>query len=220
MFSSRVAHDLMSPLTSVALSLELGKGEATDEHMARYINRALASTRRMRSIVDGLLDFARSGGQPPPGTRCDVAPVVNAVAEQSRGAADLAGIELTSEPVIDGEVACSAGILTVVLTNLVDNAVKFMGEGQPRRIAMRVVPRGGEQVRFEVADTGPGLPPGFEQYAFEPYVRASSRVPGLGLGLATVKRLVLAYGGRVGVARCPTSNGSIFWFELPRPARA
>jgi signal transduction histidine kinase len=75
-------------------------------------------------------------------------------------------------------------------------------------------------VRFEVADTGPGLPPAFEKHAFEPYMRATTRVPGLGLGLATVKRLVCAYGGHVGVARGEGGVGALFWFELPRPGPA
>jgi signal transduction histidine kinase len=216
MFASRVAHDLMSPLTSVALSLELGRGEAKGEQLPRFINRALASTKRMRSIVDGLLDFARAGGQPPPGSRCQPAAVVQVVLEQSRNSAEQGNIELLSEA-CECEVACSAAILTVVLTNLVDNAIKYMGEAKERRILVRVSARMNDCVRFEVADSGPGLPHGFETHAFQPYARGSTRLPGLGLGLATVKRLVLAYGGRVGVSRGASGVGALFWFELPRP---
>jgi len=70
-------------------------------------------------------------------------------------------------------------------------------------------------VRVEVEDTGPGLPPGIEHSIFEPYVRAPGVTqPGLGLGLATVKRFADSHGGAVGVLRAEA--GTVFWFELPR----
>jgi signal transduction histidine kinase len=70
-------------------------------------------------------------------------------------------------------------------------------------------------VRLEVEDTGPGIPEGFEDAIFEPYVRAPGVAqPGLGLGLATVKRYAVAHGGAVGARR--TEHGSLVWFELPR----
>jgi signal transduction histidine kinase len=70
-------------------------------------------------------------------------------------------------------------------------------------------------VELEVQDTGPGVPEGFERSIFQPYVRAPGTTqPGLGLGLATVKRLCEAHGGEVGVRRAP-DGGSIFWFTMP-----
>jgi signal transduction histidine kinase len=112
-------------------------------------------------------------------------------------------------------VLCSPGILVSVLANLLRNAVKYIGEGADKRVTVRVLPNG-ESVRVEVEDNGPGLPAGLEEQVFEPYFRAPNNVkPGLGLGLATVKRFVLAHHGRVGVGRSP-AHGCIFWFELPR----
>jgi signal transduction histidine kinase len=71
-------------------------------------------------------------------------------------------------------------------------------------------------VHVEIEDTGPGVSPGLEDAIFEPYRRGPvATQPGLGLGLATVKRLVIAHGGRLGVRNAP-SGGAVFWFELPR----
>jgi signal transduction histidine kinase len=80
------------------------------------------------------------------------------------------------------------------------------------RVAVR-----GAVTRFEVDDNGPGLPENLEEHVFEAWVK-SDKSSGLGLGLATVKRLVESAGGRLGVASSP-GKGSCFWVELPR-ARA
>ena len=72
-------------------------------------------------------------------------------------------------------------------------------------------------VAFEVEDSGPGVPAELGDRIFEPYVRGKETAPkrsGIGLGLATVKRLVLAHGGDVGVRRSPL-GGALFWFEMP-----
>jgi signal transduction histidine kinase len=89
-----------------------------------------------------------------------------------------------------------------------------MGNSEVRRVTVRVE-ESGTQCRVAVEDTGPGIPPDMKSILFEPYVRANSTQPGIGLGLATVKRLAEAHGGRVGVEAAPGS-GSTFWFELPK----
>jgi signal transduction histidine kinase len=105
-------------------------------------------------------------------------------------------------------------ILSSLISNLAHNAIKYIGEGAERRITIRVLDRDAI-LRFEVEDTGPGLPPGFEQVVFQPYIRArGSLQPGFGLGLATVKKAVEAHGGRVGV-RSQVGRGCLFFFELP-----
>jgi signal transduction histidine kinase len=99
----------------------------------------------------------------------------------------------------------------------VGNALKYVVEGRDpaRKIRLHVADQPGA-VRVEVEDNGPGLPPGTEQAVFEPFVRVgSTKQSGSGLGLATVRRIVEAYGGRVGVQSKPGA-GSCFWFEMPK----
>jgi signal transduction histidine kinase len=98
--------------------------------------------------------------------------------------------------------------------NLIANAIKYMPGDRPERL---VSIRGTDTplgVHVEVSDTGPGLPNEVQESIFDPYVRADASRPGLGLGLATVKRLVQSHRGRVGV-RSKVGEGSVFWFELP-----
>jgi signal transduction histidine kinase len=96
----------------------------------------------------------------------------------------------------------------------VRNAIKYVGEGPDRRVAVRAARIDGV-VRIEVEDNGPGLPEGLGARSFEPFVRgAGSREPGIGLGLATVKKITEAHGGRVDVRSIP-GRGARFGIELP-----
>jgi two-component system phosphate regulon sensor histidine kinase PhoR len=105
-------------------------------------------------------------------------------------------------------------VLSSILGNLLSNAEKYMRDSAEKRMAVRVRLKGGV-VCVEVEDTGPGVPKDLEGRLFEPYVRGDGVTqPGLGLGLATVKRLCTAHGGDVG-ARSTTGSGSVFWFTLP-----
>jgi signal transduction histidine kinase len=70
-------------------------------------------------------------------------------------------------------------------------------------------------VQVEVADSGSGIPTDLRPHLFEPYVRGDRGRPGLGLGLATVRRLVEAHHGTVGCRPARSGAGAVFWFELP-----
>jgi signal transduction histidine kinase len=108
-------------------------------------------------------------------------------------------------------------VLLSLVANLADNAIKYARGGG--RVVIRAAAHSAK-VRVEVEDDGPGLPPNLAERVFEPFVRGAGReIPGLGLGLATVKRLAEAHGGRVGV-RSEPGRGSTFWFELPRATTA
>jgi signal transduction histidine kinase len=105
----------------------------------------------------------------------------------------------------------------VVLNNLVRNAIKYLGDSPQRLVELRVRARR-STVSIEVDDSGPGVPAELGDRIFEPYIRgprASATRPGIGLGLATVKRLVTAHGGSLATRRS-SLGGAQFWFELPR----
>jgi signal transduction histidine kinase len=221
LFAGRVAHDLRAPLTVIAMRSSATAQSNKIDVLKSSLERIARQSERMADIIDALLNFARAGGGPEPGTCNDVAREVEAVLAESRTAAQSAGVDLSSEPLADVTVACSPTVLGIVLSNLVRNAVKYIGAGQSeaRRITVRGQLRAGF-LRIEVEDTGPGLPEGDELRVFEPFVRVARDVrDGIGLGLATVKRLVEAHGGAVGVHSEP-GRGCRFWFDLPAMAGA
>ena len=180
-----------------------------------FLSRARASLRQVGVMVDGLLEFARAGAQPPAGARSDPARVLHDLAMNIDPAAAAARVELRIAQAPRLEVAAGPGVLTSLLRNLIENAIRYLGDSGVRRIEVRIVDQG-ERARFEVEDTGPGIPPEKLRRLFEPHLRGlDSGGPGIGLGLATVKRLAEAHGGQVGASSRP-GKGSCFWFELPK----
>jgi signal transduction histidine kinase len=217
LFAGRVAHDILSPVGAVALALHVARESPDPGQRARALERGEAAVSRVKRLVTGLLDFARAGAKPDGNARADVAATVADLEPELRAAAKAGSTELVVD-VTRCAAACNPGVLTSLVANLARNAIKYIGDGDERRVEIRAREHG-DRVRVEVKDTGPGLPPGLEEHVFDPYVRGrGSAQPGIGLGLATVKRVADAHGGRVGVRSVP-GEGCTFWFELPR-ARA
>jgi signal transduction histidine kinase len=214
-FAGRVAHDIRSPLGSLGLTLELTKRDPRLGDQARTrLDRAGATIKRVGQLVDDMLTFAVAGAPPRHGVEANVNEVVTGVVDGIRPSAKEKDIELHVESA-EGSVACEPGILMSLLGNLIRNAIKYMGDAPVRHVDIRTR-HVGSMIRMEVEDTGPGVPSELRQRIFYPHVRAAtSGVPGLGLGLATVRRLVEAHGGSVGVEGNP-DGGSLFWFQLPR----
>jgi signal transduction histidine kinase len=209
-FAARVAHDIRSPVAAVLLALELSERHPDSK---KWIAKARKGLGRVEQIVDALYQFAVAGAKPERGLCPDAAEVVTDVVDSLREPAAEAQLELSADTLLREPVACPPGVVATLLVNLVQNAIKYTG-GVPGRVQVSME-RAGSLVRFRVSDTGPGLPPGAEAKVFHPYVRVEQNAAtGLGLGLATVKRLSEGYGGACGVESTP-GKGASFWFDLP-----
>jgi signal transduction histidine kinase len=220
-FGRRIAHDLLSPLSAITFCLSAFKrASEKDATLEDALSRARACVKHTHGMIEGIFEFCRSGGRPESSAATPIEEVIERVADEILASDARERPEVHIELVEPCSVACSRGVLASILSNLMRNAAKYMADHPVRRLTVR-----GEAtrdvVRVEVEDTGPGIEPELQQVIFEPYVRADSATqPGLGLGLATVKRLCAAHGGEVGV-RSTVGQGSVFWFSLPRaPAAA
>jgi signal transduction histidine kinase len=182
--------------------------------------RILRSLSRAEAITMALLDFARSGARPDPGARTDVGEVLRDLLGSITEEAEKLGIDLQLMPVPQVLVACAPGVYLSLVGNLVRNAIKYMGDVSTRKIIVRVTAED-SMVRTEVADTGPGIAPEYLPSLFEPYFRVGYEraTEGLGLGLATVKKLAEGHHGSAGVTST-RGIGSTFWFLLPRAGTA
>lgn len=213
-FAGRVAHDVLSPLSTSMLALELIRRVCEQDPAAsRATERGMAAIAQVQTLVDGLLAFSRAGGRPDPGASAELAPVIADVVDGLIGQARERQIDLCVSEIPAGAVSCSRGVLTSVVSNLVRNAIKYIGDAPERRIELRAIDAK-ERWRIEVEDTGPGIPAEHQQRIFQPYVRLGRGGDGIGLGLATVDRLVRAHAGSLGLIS--QSPGCLFWFELPK----
>lgn len=217
-FAGRVAHDLRDPVGAIALQvLAATRRHRLEPELARTMDAIDRQLERMSQVIEALLGFATAGAVPATEGRADLNVVLNAVLAGIRPRLEAIDVELTVAPVPPLEIACSAGALSSVLANLLGNAAKFVLEGSelPRRIAVRVREEA-HAAHIEVEDNGPGIPPEAEERIFEPFQRLNTtRQTGFGLGLATVKKIVEAYHGHLGV-RSRLTKGSVFWFDLPK----
>jgi len=222
-FLAEVSHELKTPLTSILGALDLlarshppGPGAARD-----LLEIARSGADRIKAIVSDLLDIERMAQGKLTFDVRDVAPeeVVRPVVIALKAGAQSDGVTIATEVAPDAPaVRADARRVVQVLTNLVENAVRFSPEGATVFVRVGREPTG--RVRFSVLDRGPGIPEEQQPRLFQRFVQLEKprRVrrggSGSGLGLAVAKGLVESQGGRIGLTS-RVGLGSTFWFEFP-----
>ena len=218
-FVSNVSHELRTPLASVNAMVEtLDGGAIYDTEVARdFLSRIHDDIRRMTIMVDELLELSslESGQMPIHLAPVKLTEVANKVTERFETNAASRGVKLLSLiPDALPYLMADTGKLDQILTNLVENALKFTPEGGRVTLSARTVESG---IRIEVADTGVGVPREHLPHIFERFYKVdrSRRDTGTGLGLAITRRLVQAHGGDITVASAE-GEGCAFTLTLPR----
>ena len=220
-FLSNVSHELRTPLTSIIAfveTLETGAMEDT-ESCQRFLSIIRKNASRMQGLIDDILELtAIEGGN----VQLRAAPVdlYELVQDVCASLAAKAGAQsVVLENKVDPEVLVHADArrLEQMLTNLIDNAIKFSREHGTVVISHEA----GQRDRILVRDNGDGIPAQHLERLFERFYRvdrARSRdMGGTGLGLAIVKHLALLHGGEVTVTS-ELGKGSTFTIHLPKPA--
>ena len=217
-FVANVSHELRTPLASVRASAEtLQDGAMEDPEAARqFLGRISHNAERMSALVQDLLDLSRlESGEvqlnlAPVDVRGAIAEVVETYGEQARAK----GVSLTMDDASAVvEATADEGRLQQVLSNLVENAVKFTPSGGEVHVD---VEHKGRWLEVRVADRGIGVAPEDMPHVFERFYKAgrSQNQGGTGLGLAIAKHIVQSHGGRIWVSR-REEGGSTFAFTIP-----
>ena len=197
-----IAHDLRTPLTRLRQRLEAAGRAATPEAWRAEAEAALAECDAILEVFAALLRIAQaeSGAQRAAFTRFDLSAVAESVAEVYAPAAEERGQTLTATvaPGLAGHG--DRALMTQMIANLVENAVRHGRPGGRVALALAAAPEGGAVL--EVTDDGPGIPPGERERVFRRFHRldAARSTPGSGLGLALVKAVADLHGLRIGLA--------------------
>ena len=227
-FLATMSHEVRTPLSGVLGTLRLLQKTQLDSRQSEYIGLSQAAAEALLGILNGILDYAKveQGHMQVEHLPYQLTKVkANMVALMS-GAAAEKGLQLDvhiPQQLKHQTLVGDQGKVQQVLFNLLGNAIKFTNVGYIELYVSLVEDDGlSERLRFEVRDTGLGIPEDMHQMLFQPFTQydasTSRRFGGTGLGLSICKTLVETMEGTIGISsriENDVKEGSNVWFELP-----
>jgi signal transduction histidine kinase len=222
-FLAIAAHELRTPVTALKGTAQLvlrqhALGRLDQARLETQLGRLSASADRLEALTSDLLDVARlrTGQLPLDCVPLDLPALLGEAVARAQESSD-GQHRITLEVADDlAPVPADAARLDQVLTNLLENAVKYSPDGGTVSVGVQAT-EGGVQV--SVRDEGIGLPPGSTEVIFEPFGRATNaaqrHLPGLGLGLYICRGIVTRHGGQLWAESPGPGQGTTFYLWLP-----
>jgi PAS domain S-box-containing protein len=220
-FNYTVSHDLKSPLITIKgfigmLEYDLASGNK--EKLDSNLQRIKEAADKMANLLEDLLELSKIGQVASPRVEIPLRVVISEALALLAGSIEKNKIQIIIQP----DLPIVHGIqrqLVEVLQNLVENAIKFMGE-QPKprvEIGMRKVE---DEIIFFVKDNGIGIDPRYHDIVFGLFSKLDARSEGTGIGLALVKRIIEVHGGKIWIESKGLKKGSTFCFTIPVKKRS
>jgi two-component system sensor histidine kinase TctE len=213
-FISDAAHQLRTPLTLLDAQIQFARQRGGhDEPLSDALTSMHTSSRKMTTLTNKLLLLAQAESVTPSGVQdeVDLTMVIAGVLEQLIVLAQKRDIDLGAELEEDLVVIGDEALTTALVTNLVDNALRYT---QPGGCVTVTAQRDEVRVILRVVDNGPGISAEARSRAFERFYRASSDTEGTGLGLAIVREIAYRQGGTVALAAGAGGIGLVVTVEL------
>ncbi|HJV93959.1 MAG TPA: response regulator, partial [Azonexus sp.] len=219
-FAATVSHEIRTPLNGVIGTLDMLKTGRMDPEQTELLGLAWDSSQYLLELVNNILDFSRleAGRMEVDASDFALQPLIDGIMSMFQTSAASKKLTLTARvaadvpPVLSGDPAR----IRQVLINLLGNSLKFTERGSVTLSIERI--ENGQQLRFDVRDTGIGIAGELQSAIFDSFTQADTsttrRYGGSGLGLAISKQIVCLLGGEIGVDSTP-GLGSHFWFTIP-----
>jgi PAS domain S-box-containing protein len=228
LITETLVHDLRSPVSAVLSAVDilestLSDDQKADELVDQAVRVARNSTNRVLGLIESLLDIARltAGRMELYMTSFDMSSLIASTISELMTQANEIGVILRNEfPAGLPHVYADQGKVTRVITNLLDNALKFTPAGGQVVVSGEAYPK--DMIVIRVSDTGPGIPEEFREKIFDRFTQVPGqrgRRRGSGLGLTFCRLAVETHGGRIWVEP-RMGGGSVFTFTLPTTDRA
>lgn len=219
-FLAAASHDLRQPLQALNLFVYALEGKEKDAEKREIITMIRNSLDSLKELLNTLLDISKlEAGVVTPNIKDFAAgPMIERIKSELTAVAWANDLELRTVP-CGAVVQSDPSLLETIIRNLVDNAIKYTEHGTVL-VGCRRTPTA---VRFEVWDTGPGIPEEQRQLIFDDFYQvdneARRRTQGLGLGLSIVRRMAHLMGCEIGCSST-LGKGSMFWVEVPAATAA
>ncbi len=215
-YSYSISHDLRAPLRAMQGYAQILKDEFPEKinpEANGYLDRIVAASTRMDKLIQDVLTYSKVARVEMQSEKVDVEKLVGEIVREYPALRpENAEIEIVPPlPTLCAPVA----LLSQCLSNLMDNAVKFVPEGVKPHVRVRAE-TSGKDVRLWIEDNGIGIAPEYRERIFGVFERLPNAAPyaGTGIGLAIVRKAAARMGGTVGVESAP-GQGSRFWISLP-----
>jgi signal transduction histidine kinase/CheY-like chemotaxis protein len=221
-FLANITHEIRTPMNGIqGISELLIEGEE-DAERREYLHSLNSSAKSLLTLLENVIDYAKveAGNLTLDNVDFDPRASLDDAVLPNRDLASLKRIHISTSVASDVPASLRADRIRVTqtLANLVNNAVKFTDAGSVHLSIARIEHGTDSVVRFEVRDTGPGIPDAAREKIFDPFVQAddslSRKHGGAGLGLAIGRQLVQLMGGRMGF-ETELGKGTTFWFTIP-----
>ena len=208
-----VAHDMKSPITSVRGSLEAALSTDDPNLSRELVAGAVESLDRLSEIVTTSLDVAEAeaGALRLRREPCDLADLIHRVAELYAPAFNERHQTLTTLAADPIQAPVDQRFIVRLLSNLLENELRYAGDGAQIMVSLK---EAAGMAQICVTDNGPGFPPDLLAHAFQRFAKGD-KSEGHGLGLAFVRAVALAHGGRAWVRNLETPGGAEIVIEIP-----
>ena len=216
-FTYTVSHELKTPLVTVSGFIGLLQRDLEDgnrERMLDDMEKISVATATMSNQLEDLLELSRIGRSANPSSRFSISAVCTEIVDMLRGTIEVQGAEVGFDADLP-QVYADRERVREVLKNLVENGIKFAATVGTPKVQIGAM-LDGDRVLCRVEDNGPGIEPRYHEQVFGLFDRLDTNVPGTGIGLALVRRIVETHHGDIWIESQGDGQGCSFCFTLPQ----